>query len=110
MANAYKVLGQTADAFTSAPVDLIPDQDGEVIVSTVVICNRSSAEKTYDLQVVPAGETAGDEHYISKDVPVPANDTLFLTLGITLADGDVLKATASTADVSFSAFGTVITA
>jgi hypothetical protein len=108
MANAYKVLGQTADASTE--INLVGDQDGETIVSTVVICNRSAAEKTYDLRVVPSGETAGDEHYISKAVPVPANDTLFLTLGITLADGDVIKATASTSDVSFSAFGTVITA
>lgn len=107
MANAYKVLGQTGDASTET--NLVGDQNAETIISTIVVCNREAAENTFDLRIVPSGETAGDEHYISKATPVPANDSIFLTLGITLADGDVIKATASDSNVSFSAFGTNIT-
>lgn len=107
MANAYKVLGQTGDAFTSA-VDIYTASSVETIVSTVVVCNRSAAAKTFDISVRPAGATEANEHYIAKGTSIAANDSITLTLGITLADTDVITVTASTADVSFSVFGTEI--
>lgn len=108
MANTYKVIGQVADA-SANNVSLVADQDGETIISTVVVCNREASENTFRLAVRPGGATLADEHYISYDVPVPANDTIFLTLGLTLADNDIITCGASDANVSFSAFGTVIT-
>jgi len=56
----------------------------------------------------PAGATEANEHYIAKGTTIAANDSITLTLGITLADTDVITVTASTADVSFSVFGTEI--
>mgnify|MGYP000853308114 FL=1 len=108
MANAYKVIGQVADA-SANDVSLVADQDGETIISTIVVCNREASENTFRLAVRPSGATLANEHYISYDVPVPANDTIFLTLGLTLADNDIITCGASDANVSFSAFGTVIT-
>jgi uncharacterized membrane protein len=108
MATAYKVLGQVADA-SANNVSLIADQNGETVVSTIVVCNRESSENTFRVAVRPGNATLANEHYISYDVPVPANDSLFLTVGITLADNDTVTVGASDANVSFSAFGTVIT-
>lgn len=108
MANAYKVLGQTGDAFTAA-VDIytVPSAT-EAIVSTVVVCNRSAASKTFDISVRPAGATEANQHYLAKGTSIAANDSITLTLGITLEATDVVTVTASTADVSFSVFGTEI--
>jgi len=108
MANAYKVLGQTGDAFTtSVDVYTVPAST-EAIVSTIVVCNRSAATKTFSLSVRPSGAAEANEHFIVKDANIAANDTVTLTLGITLATTDVVTATASSADVSFSVFGTEI--
>lgn len=114
MANAYKVLGQLSDA-SAGDVTLVADQNGEVIVSTIVVCNRASAERQFRIAVRVGAAALDDKQYISYDVPVPANDTIFLTLGVTLADDDIITVGAYNAgvgasDVSFSAFGTVITA
>lgn len=108
MANAYKVLGQTGDAFTSGSVDLYTATGVEAICSTLVICNRESADNTFRVAVRPAGATIADEHYINYDTSVGANDTIYLTLGFTLAATDVVTVDASDANVSFSLFGTEV--
>ena len=108
MANAYKVLGQVADA-SANDVTLIADQDGETIVSTIVIANREAAANTFKLAVRPGGAALANEHYLAFDTTIDANDSITLTLGITLADNDIINVGASDANVSFSAFGTVIT-
>ena len=108
MANAYKVLGQVADA-SANDVSLIADQNGETIVSSIVIANREAATNTFRLAVRPGGATLANEHYIAYDSDVLANDSITLTLGITLADNDIITVGASDDKVSFSAFGTVIT-
>ena len=108
MANAYKVLGQVADA-SANNVPLVADQNGETIVSTIVIANREAATNTFRIAVRPGGATLANEHYLAFDSDVLANDSITLTLGITLADDDIITVGASDANVSFSAFGTVIT-
>jgi uncharacterized membrane protein len=108
MANAYKVLGQVADA-SANNVTLIADQDGETIVSTIAVVNREAATNTFRIAVRPGGATLANEHYLAYDTNILANDSITLTLGITLADNDILTVGASDANVSFSAFGTVIT-
>ena len=108
MANAYKILGQVADA-SANNVTLIADQNGETIVSTIVIANREAAVNTFRIAVRPAAATLANEHYIAYDASVAANDTITLTLGLTLADNDIVTVGASDDKVSFSAFGTVIT-
>lgn len=108
MANAYKVLGQVADA-SANDVTLVADQNGETIVSTIVVANREAAANTFRIAVRPGGATLANAHYIAYDTSVSANDSITLTLGITLADNDIITVGASDANVTFSAFGTVIT-
>lgn len=108
MATAYKVLGQSApSAATNTTLYTVPSATSAVC-STLVICNRASSTNVR-VAVRPAGATLADQHYIVYDAPVGANDSVFLTLGITLATTDVVTVYTNKAGVSFSLFGSEIT-
>jgi hypothetical protein len=108
MAIAYKVLGQVApSATTSTAVYTVPAAT-EAIVSSVTICNRAASAGTYRLAVRPDGAVLANQHYIVYDASIDANDTIVLTIGLTLDAADVLEAYASSADMSFNAYGSEI--
>jgi hypothetical protein len=105
---AYKVLGQAAPAATTdTNVYTVPSAT-EAVISTIVIANRDSSAGTFRLSVRPNGATQADQHYLAYDVPIAANDSTTLTLGITMDAADVLTFYASSADMSINVFGTEI--
>jgi hypothetical protein len=108
MANAYEVLGQTTDSATGTALVTV-DASTEVIVSSLVICNRASASKTFRIYIRPDDETLADKHYLAYDTTIAANDTITMTLGITMNASDKLYVYGSDTNISFSAFGTKIT-
>jgi len=109
MAEALKVLGQAALAATT-PTDVYTVPSGKSsVISTVFLCNRSAGAVAVRLSVAVAGAGADNKQYVYYDVSVPANDTLALTAGITLAATDVLRAYAASADISVNVFGSEIT-
>ena len=108
MGITYKVLGQiNPSANTATTVYTVPSLTSTVL-STVTVCNQSSNPASFRLAVRPSGEAIAAKHYVKYDNPVPGNDTVSLTLGITLAATDVLTANANTATLSFNAFGSEI--
>lgn len=108
MATTYKVLGQSApSATTNTTLYTVPSATSAV-ASTLSICNRG-VSTTFRIAVRPAGATIANEHYIVYDNYVSAGDTIFLTLGITLAATDVVTVYAGTATTSFGLFGSEIT-
>lgn len=108
MSSIYKVLGQSApSAETATDVYTVPS-DTEAVVSTIIIANRDNSAGTFRLSVRPDGDAQADEHYIAYDVPIAANDSTTLTLGITMDAADVLTAYCSSADMSVNVFGTEI--
>lgn len=108
MANAYKVLGQTdLPATTLTDVYTVPSAT-ETVISTIIIANRTATARTFRIAIRPNGATVTDAHYIAYDVPIAANDSTTLTLGITLDATDVLSVYASAVDVSVNVFGTEI--
>lgn len=110
MANAYKVLAQSAPLATTATDVYTVPASTETIVSTIIIANRAASAGTFRLSVRPNGAAQANQHYIAYDVPVAANDSTTLTLGITLDASDVVTAYCSSADMSVNVFGTEITA
>lgn len=109
MANAYKVLGQVEGAASNTNLYTVPSST-EAVISTIVICNRAAAAKTYRIMVRPDNETLANKHYLAYDVAIAANDSTALTLGITINAGDKLDVYSSDTNLSFSAFGSEITA
>jgi hypothetical protein len=108
MATVYKVLGQSAPAATSLSTLYSVPAATEAVVSTIAIANRAGTSGTYRIAVRPAAASIENQHYIVYGATVAASDSVLLTLGITLAATDVISVFASSADMSFSAFGSEI--
>jgi glucose-6-phosphate dehydrogenase assembly protein OpcA len=111
MATSYKTLGQLDLTSSSLTTLYTCPASTETVISTVVIANRASAADTFRLALRTEGDAISDKHYLAYDVPVAANDSTTLTLGITMEATDVLSvAAAGTAsELSINAFGAEVT-
>ena len=102
---AKKVLGQINPSATTATTLYTVPSAKSAVISTLVVCNQAATSATYRIAVRPAGATLAAVHYIAYDVTVGASDSTALTLGITLATTDVVTVYASSATLSFHAYG-----
>lgn len=109
MAKNYKVLGQSAPSATTNTDVYTVGAGKEAVISTITICNRSASAITYRIAIRTNGDTLANQHYIAYDNSVSANDTVALTLGITVDASDVVTVYASSANTSFNLFGSEIT-
>ena len=108
MSVVYKVLGQSAPlAAVLTDIYTVPAETS-AIISTISVCSRS-ASTPIRVAVRPSGETLDDKHYIVHDVTLEAYEALFLTVGLTLAAGDVISVYNTTEDSSFNVYGSEIT-
>lgn len=107
MASTYKVLGQSNPSATTLTTLYTVPASTSTVCSTLVICNLSTAASVR-VAIRPAGASIANQHYIVYDSVLSANDSVFLTLGISLATTDVVSVYASTANVTFNLFGSEI--
>jgi len=108
MANVYKVLGQSSPAAATLTSLYTVPAATSAVSSTLTVCNYG-VSTTFRVAVRPAGASIANQHYILYEVAINANDTLFFTLGLSLATTDVVSVYAGTATVSFNLYGTEIT-
>ncbi len=109
MPTAYKVLAQNNPSATTETTLYTVPSATSAVVSTLSIANLTGSSATYRIAVRPAADSStANKHWIVYGATVAANDTTMLTLGLTLAAGDVIRIFASTANLSFSAFGSEI--
>ena len=78
------------------------------VISTITVCNQAASAGSFRIAVRPAGAALAAQHYVAYDVAIAANDTTALTLGLTLATTDVVTIYASSATMSFNAYGSEI--
>lgn len=109
MADAAKVLGQVNPAATTATTLYTVPAATSAIVSSINACNQNSVAATFRVAIRPVGATLAALHYLAYDVSCPGNDSISIVIGATLATTDVVTVYASTATMSFSAFGMEIT-
>ena len=107
MAMNYKVLGQLAPGATTLSTLYTVPANTHAVCSTLAICNRSETS-SYRVAIRPNGAAISNEHYIVYDNWVNNSDAVFLTIGITLDAGDVVSVYSSSANLSFSLFGTEV--
>jgi hypothetical protein len=108
VATSYKVLGQSNPSATTETTLYTAAGTVGNVVSTIVICNQAATAATYRIAVVKSGGAtapSGAATFIVYGATVNASDTTALTLGITMATGDKIQVYASSATLSFSAFG-----
>lgn len=112
MPTAYKRLGNSAPSATTYTQLYQVPASTEAIISTICICNRSATARTYRIVQVDSGTTItspNNADFIAYDVSINPNDTVTLTLGITMNSQQKLGVYASTTDLTFIAWGAEIT-
>ena len=109
MANAYKILGQVADASANdVELYLVPSAT-EAIVSTIIVTNREAAANTFRIATKTDNSAVANTDYVAYDTSIAANDSITLTRGRNLQAGAEISVGASDANVTFQAYGTEIT-
>lgn len=109
MAQAHKVLGQSNPSATTLTTLYTVPASTQAVCSTIAVCNQAATPGTYRIAVRPSGASIAAQHYIVYDATVGAGDSVFLTLGLSLAATDVVSVYASSASQSFSIYGVEIT-
>jgi hypothetical protein len=109
MPQTHKVLGQASPSAATLTTLYTVPASTQAVCSTLTICNTTAAAMTYRVAVRPAGAAIATQHYIVSDSSVAAYDSIFLTLGISLAATDVVSVYASATGTAFSLFGVEIT-
>jgi hypothetical protein len=109
MTTTYRVLGQSNPAATTATTLYTVPAVTSTVVSSLAVCNQSGAAITYRIAIRPAGATLAAQHYLTYDSVLANNDSVFLTLGVSLATTDVVTVYSSAATTSFTLFGAEIT-
>ena len=108
MPTTYKILGQSApSATTSTDLYTVPSST-QAVVSSIVVCNRDSAAATYRISTAIDGASLANAQYIAYDVTVGGNDSTIITIGATLGDTDKIRVYASSANLTFTAYGSEI--
>ena len=108
MPTTYKVLGQVAPSATTATTLYTVPASTQTVVSTIAVSNQAGSAGTYRIAIRPAGETLAAKHYIAYDSAITANNSTMITIGVTLGATDVITVYASSASMSFNAFGSEI--
>lgn len=109
MAETRRVLGQLAPGAAALTAIYTVPAATQAVVSTITVCNRGTVEATFRVSVAVAGAADNVQQYIYYDLPLVANDTFAATIGIALGATDVVRAYASTANLTFQVFGVQIT-
>jgi hypothetical protein len=107
MAFNYKVLAQDSTGASNTNIYTAP-ANSQVIISTITVANISASAGTYRIAIRPDGAALANKHYIAYDVPIAANNTIALTLGLTIDAGDVITTFGSTSSVVFNLYGSEI--
>lgn len=108
MTTVYKVLGQLAPSANTATTLYTVPSGNSAVCSSITICNGSGANANVSVQVAVANAASSASQYIVQNNVLVANDTLFLTLGVTLAATDVVRVNSTGANVAFNLFGSEI--
>jgi hypothetical protein len=107
-AETLKILGQVNPSATTLTTLYTVPASTSTVISTIVVANEAGSSASFRLSIQPACATVDPKHYIAYDTALPANDSIIITLGITLATTDCVRVYASASTVSFNAFGSEV--
>jgi hypothetical protein len=97
----------TALATTVGNIFVATGSQGNV-VSVAYFCNRNGSATAFSLYLVPSGQTANANNIVYSNKTLTGNDTYILELEkIILSNGDMLQASANTANVIVATVSTL---
>jgi len=105
MATAYKYaqVQGTASTGTYATLYTTPAST-EAVISSLVITNQASSDVTVRIGLDATAGTPGSDEWLVYDAVIAGNDTIALTLGVTLDAEKYIRVSSSANTCNFSAF------
>jgi hypothetical protein len=110
---AKKILGQSNPSATTVTTLYTVPSAKEAVISTISVANLTATSATFRLILQPSADVSAtilNKQYLAYDITLGASDSTVITIGLTLATGDVIKVYGSTANIAFQAFGDEATA
>lgn len=104
----YSQVQGTAGLTTYATLYTTPAAT-QAVISSIVICNQSSSAITFRIGLDTAAGTPSASEFLVYDAAIAGNDTIALTLGVTLDASKYIRISSSANTCSFSAFVSEIT-
>lgn len=105
MATAYKYaqVQGTASTGTYSTLYTTPAAT-EAVISSIVITNQASSSVTVRIGMDTTAGTPGASEWLVYDAVVAGNDTVALTLGVTMPASQYIRVSSSANTCNFSAF------
>ena len=108
MPTTYKILGQqNPSASTLTTVYTVPAST-QAIVSTITCANFGATSSNVSLSVHVANAAWAANMQVANNISVGTQNSLAVTLGVTLGAGDTIRANCSTANIAINVFGSEI--
>lgn len=107
MAIVNKVLGQSLPAADTLTTLYTVPAATSAVCSTLSVCNTAGST-TFRIAIRPAGEAIASKHYIAYNSTLGDNESVFLTLGVTLATTDVVTVYSASGLLAFNLFGSEV--
>lgn len=101
----YKILGQVNPTTTALTTLYTVPGAKEAFCSTLSICNFGATTATVTIVAREAGAAIDAKQHLLYNVPIVPADSLFLTLGISLYQTDVISVSSNTSSIAFGLFG-----
>jgi hypothetical protein len=110
MPTAYKYsqVQGTASTGTYATLYTTPSAT-QAVISSIVICNQASSDVTVRIGLTTSAGTPTAAQFLVYDAVIAGNDTIALTLGVTMDASKFLRISSSANTCSFSAYLSEIT-
>lgn len=102
------ILGQQAPS-AGVLTDLYTVPNGvQVVISSVVICNRGAGAATFRLSAAKNGAADAPAFALYFDTPIGPGETFIANVAATLSQTDKIRCQADTATLSFNCFGSEV--
>jgi hypothetical protein len=74
------------------------------VISSILVTNTAGSAASYRIGIMGSAGTPAANQWIAFGIPIAANDTIALTLGITLGNSQFIRVSSSANTVTFSAY------
>lgn len=108
MPRNYTILGQQNPAANTLTKLYGVPAGNSAVISSINIANLDANGALFTITANVSGVAVANANFLAYRVLVPGNDSISLSLGITLNASSQLSVNANSSTVSFSAFGTEI--
>ena len=104
----YKILWQVNPTTTSLTTLYTVPAAKEAFVSTLSICNFGDTTANVTVAVRSDGAAIDPKQHLLYNIPIVPADSLFLTLGLSVDQSDVISVSSTTSSIAFGLFGSEI--